>query len=171
VSSKFDKSLTQDKPFTHEDGSTKQVPMMTIHHRFNYLNDEKLQAVGLPYGDGRLQMVVVLPIPAQPVGFREQFDDGSMKAMITRMRPVTLDLSLPRFKVKYSDSGMTAPLRDMGMPRAFETGADFSGMLEGGAFISQVIHEARMEVDEEGTVARPPPPSSCRAPRWLCRRQ
>ena len=42
----------------------------------------------------------------------------------------------------------------MGMPTAFTGGADFSGMDGiGGLFISNVIHQAFVEVNEEGTEA------------------
>ena len=42
----------------------------------------------------------------------------------------------------------------MGMPTAFSEGADFSGMTEKrDLFISEVIHQAFVDVNEEGTEA------------------
>jgi len=41
----------------------------------------------------------------------------------------------------------------MGMPLAFELGADFSGMTKRKLMISGVIHQAFVDVNEEGTEA------------------
>jgi serine protease inhibitor len=61
---------------------------------------------------------------------------------------------LPRFKVTSRfDLGQT--LKQMGMPLAFTPGAaDFSGMNgKRDLFIGKVIHQAWVEVDEQGTEA------------------
>ena len=49
---------------------------------------------------------------------------------------------------------MAKNLKKMGMPTAFSNAADFSGMTgERDLFISAVIHQAFVEVNEEGTEA------------------
>ena len=49
---------------------------------------------------------------------------------------------------------MADTLSNMGMPTAFTTQSDFSGMTgKKDLFISQVIHKAFVEVNEEGTEA------------------
>ncbi|MCK4583676.1 serpin family protein, partial [Candidatus Bathyarchaeota archaeon] len=44
-------------------------------------------------------------------------------------------------------------LEEMGMPTAFTGSADFSGMSDGGLFIGHVVHQAYIDVNEEGTEA------------------
>jgi serpin B len=44
-------------------------------------------------------------------------------------------------------------LSSLGMPTAFTSGADFSRMADDKLFISDVIHQAYIDVDEEGTEA------------------
>ena len=49
---------------------------------------------------------------------------------------------------------MARMLAEMGMPTAFSISADFSGMNGGrGIWIDKVIHQAFVEVNEEGTEA------------------
>jgi len=64
-----------------------------------------------------------------------------------------IDVYMPKFKfeTKYF---MREDLDAMGMPTAFSMQADFSGMTGGyDLFISNVIHQAFVEVNEEGTEA------------------
>jgi len=60
--------------------------------------------------------------------------------------------------VRSTDTGLSElndTLREMGMPAAFDpSSADFSGMIGGkDLFISQVVHKAFVDVNEEGTEA------------------
>jgi len=70
------------------------------------------------------------------------------------MRETKLDsISLPKFEfdTKYFMKDM---LSNLGMPTAFSDGADFSGMTgQRDLFISFVIHQAYVKVDEKGTEA------------------
>jgi serpin B len=60
--------------------------------------------------------------------------------------------ALPRFKMTCPcDLGQT--LSDLGMPSAFGSGADFSGIAREGLFLDRVAHKGFIEVDEKGTEA------------------
>jgi serpin B len=70
------------------------------------------------------------------------------------MRPTELNsISLPKFEfdTKYF---MSNTLSELGMPTAFLGSADFSGITgRKDLFISEVIHQAYVKVNEEGTEA------------------
>jgi serpin B len=70
------------------------------------------------------------------------------------MQSTTLSLGLPKFTFKTAfDLGQQ--LSALGMPDAFDPNlADFSGMTGGrDLFISKVLHQAYVAVDEKGTEA------------------
>jgi serpin B len=69
------------------------------------------------------------------------------------MRETKVDIRIPRWKMNWREY-LEKTLQDMGMKQAFTGRADFSGMNgKGGLFISQVIHQSFVEVNEEGTEA------------------
>ena len=63
-------------------------------------------------------------------------------------------LSLPKFGIE-TRTDLAATLRGLGMPLAFDPDrADFSGITtEEQLFVSAVIHQANIDVDEKGTEA------------------
>ncbi|GAG00142.1 unnamed protein product, partial [marine sediment metagenome] len=66
----------------------------------------------------------------------------------------TVHLRFPRFEFR-TQASLSQALKAMGMPIAFGADADFSGMSEQGKDlqIQDVLHEAFIAVDEEGTEA------------------
>jgi serpin B len=62
-------------------------------------------------------------------------------------------LNFPKFEFE-TEISLATILAKMGMPSAFNDGADFSGMTgTKDLFISDVFHKAFVSVDEEGTEA------------------
>ena len=172
----FTKTLTSPQPFHLWDGKSKSHPLMTRSGSFLYYEDAGLQAIRLPYGDGRLGMVVLLPAA-----------NSSLKALVAtlnaaRWQAVTSGLAqrpgkliLPRFKAEYSTE-LSQIFQAMGMGLPFTEQADFKKLatLPPGYWtkISAVLHKTFVEVNEEGTVAAavtaitmragaaPPPPQA-----------
>ncbi len=72
----------------------------------------------------------------------------------SQMQETKLDsIYLPKFEFD-SKYFMSETLKAMGMPTAFSDSADFSGMTGNrDLFISSVIHQAYVKVDEKGTEA------------------
>ena len=64
-----------------------------------------------------------------------------------------VQVTIPTFEMRFAQELRTV-LEALGMGIAFQPGAaDFSGITDTGMYISKVIHEAYVLVDEEGTEA------------------
>ena len=149
----FDKNLTRPAPFHLLDGSTVEVPMMQQSERMGYAAGEGYEAVSLPYDGGELEMVVMLPDQGKFAEFEQSLDAGKATAVLGSIQPTQVSLRFPRFKIE-SEFGLGEVLYDMGMPTAFSSLADFSGMAGNRELcISKVVHKAFVEVDEAGTEA------------------
>lgn len=151
----FDKSLTQQKPFHLANGEQKLVQMMAQSGRFAYLKGEGFQMVSLPYGGGRLDMVIVLPDESVSLGeWLGTLNAEKWKEWTSRLAMGPGELQLPRFKMDY-DKTLNDVLKSLGMDVAFiPNRADFTGMRdERDLFLQKVHHKAVVEVNEEGTEA------------------
>jgi serpin B len=151
----FEKGLTQDGPFHLEDGSTVTVPMMRpLHAPIALGRGDGWQAVPLPYAGGRVAMTVVLPDEGRLADVEAQVVGGGLPAILASPRPEQVGLVLPRWTFR-TEAPLNDALTALGMTLPFEAGhADFSGMTsEAELFISAVLHQAFIAVDEEGTEA------------------
>jgi serpin B len=145
----------------------------------SYTEDDDVQIVSLPYAGKPLSMVVVLPKKVDGLSAVEKSLDAKklqewMGAM-GRRQPPKVDLSLPKFTFRAAFE-LNKQLVAMGMSDAFKDdgSADFSGMCTGTRlYISAVVHQAFIDVGEEGTeaaaatavdvhevTAMPPPPQT-----------
>ncbi|GFR47885.1 hypothetical protein Agub_g9695, partial [Astrephomene gubernaculifera] len=153
--SAFKPHLTQPGDFSTSRGTTARVSMMqqTFEPRHNIMSARKegvYDAVSLPYRGGDFSAVALLPAPGVEVAaaLREWAASGPQALK----RVGQLRVVLPKFKVSSSMS-VTPLLEQLGVQAAFGPAADFSRMTESRLHISDVVHKAVVEVDEEGTVA------------------
>ena len=152
----FNKRFTYERDFHLNATDTIKVPTMYILDEYRYCEVATLQILELPYGDGSLSMVVLLPKEVDGIA------DLEAKLTVQNLQQWTDGLSdkrdvavyLPKFETT-SQFDVSTTLKAMGMESAFDTQtADFSGMTgERGLFISAVVHKAFVNVNEEGTVA------------------
>jgi len=153
----FPKGNTKEAEFRASVDKKVRVPMMFIGGRkFNYAENEALQLLELPYAGNELSMLILLPrnelSEVEPYLKADKIQD-----LMKDMRQEEVDVYLPRFKfeTKYLMGGEKGILGRMGMPTAFsEMRADFSGMTgKPDLYITEVVHQAFVEVNEEGTEA------------------
>ena len=81
--------------------------------------------------------------------------DALSRLVLGAEETLFLHLALPKFEAEWSGQ-LQDSLRDLGLDAAFTPGlADFSGMGDhpNGYFLSQVIHAAKIQVNEKGTEA------------------
>ncbi len=148
----FKTEATRPAPFNLADGSTVEVPMMSQTADFKLAHTDDFQALELPYEGGDLSMLILLP--HQPNGLadlEQRLDLDTLYDLEFQERETMLQL--PKFKLEWKFE-LSKTLAAMGMPLAFSDQADFSG-LDGSRSltIGCVIHQAFVEVNEEGTEA------------------
>jgi serpin B len=152
----FEKSATHTGAFTRPDGSTVQAPLMTGGAATAYAQGSGWQAVELPYSGDTTSMVLVLPDPGAFAAV-EQGLSGSFFTEVTSALSSNDDISLtmPSFKIHGATVSLVPELRALGMTDAFDPKlANFSSMIaSGGVHISDVLHQAFVDVDESGTEA------------------
>ncbi len=149
----FKVEMTEDGPFHGLEGESVTVPMMHQTASFGYAEGQGYQAVELPYDGYELSMVILLPEAGQFVEVESTLVAQEIDALLGRLNMQQVALTMPKFKVESSFSLVDA-LKALGMPSAFSEAANFSGM-DGTRelFITDVLHKAFVDVDEEGTEA------------------
>jgi serpin B len=149
----FNEEATTDAAFTLLDGEQVTVPMMRQTESMRYAEGAGYQIVERAYVGGQMAMDIILPDEGQFEAIERAMDSEWLAAALAGLQGGQVSLSMPRFEFE-SQIGLSQVLMVMGMPTAFGSGADFSGM-DGGRnlFISDVLHKAFVSVDEEGTEA------------------
>jgi serine protease inhibitor len=152
----FDPTQTAAAPFTLSDGTQISAQLMHQTGSFAYLEGTlqgtAFQALRIPYGKGRMSMLVVLPAAGADLSsFIAGITAAELSGWSAQLQPATVTIALPRFTSHYAQS-LKPALTSLGMGIAFSMRADFS-QLAPGALVSDVIHDTVVEVDETGTVA------------------
>jgi serpin B len=157
----FSKSDTKDDHFTLLDGNKILTPMMNQRSGFRYMETRDFQAVELPYAANDLTMVIFLPRKADGLlAFEKSITAKALHGWIESLDewPAGVIVFLPRFYIG-SRLGLSETLQEMGMKLPFTPfKADFSGISgpkppREQLFIGGVVHQAGIDVSEEGTEA------------------
>ncbi|MFC1768569.1 serpin family protein [Nanoarchaeota archaeon] len=152
----FDKKDTSDQEFRTPEKNI-MIPLMSQTGKeaeFLYTETEDTQILELPYDGEELSMLFFLPKDNDLDRLENDLSLEKIEEWKQNLNEQRVDIFIPKFKfeTKYR---MADDLKLMGMPLAFTPfQADFSGM-DGGdlLYISEVIHQAFVEVNEEGTEA------------------
>jgi serpin B len=168
----FAEDATQNDAVFQAGGKQVKAALMNQTEEFSYAEGDGFQAVELPYEGGDLSMVVLLPREKDGLGKLEQsLTAAQLAGCLGKMEPRRVELALPRFKLA-ARFDLGATLQALGMRRAFSPAADFSGISTAEqVMISEVIHQAFVDVNEGGTeaaaatavvlrLAAPPPPEA-----------
>jgi serpin B len=108
------------------------------------------QAAELPYGQGELSMLVVVP-KGDFAGFERSLDAERLAEIDAAGRRGFVDFYLPKWSAS-SKLDLAATLPALGLTLPFG-GGDFTGISPDNPVISSGVHAANIDVDEEGTVA------------------
>lgn len=150
----FSKELTSDQYFHLIDQKSVVVPMMqSLKSDHKYLKTENAAILEIPYKNDELSMVLILPDPGKFSAVETAMSEAQFEIWQKQMTNQTVDVTIPKFKFRQKLM-LSQKLKEMGMEQAFTDLADFSGMTKDEPLkISEVIHEAFIEVNEEGTEA------------------
>ena len=152
----FNKEDTTNEDFTTSSGKIVEVPMMRLtgdDAEFNYAETDEMQLLEIPYTGEDVSMLIILP-KENLDHVEESISCEKLSEWLTMLEKQRVDIYIPKFtfETKYFLADI---LKKMGMPLAFDSfRADFSGM--NGTkklFIHYVIHQAFVDVNEEGTEA------------------
>ena len=153
---KFKKADTQKEAFTREDGSKITVSMMHQKNKFPFGGIPGLcTSVTLPYGNQAYRMELLLPVEGKTLSnLVEALATGNTyAASAATMGGVEVDVKIPSFETEYFTS-LKDILPQMGIRQAFGNQADFSAMsATPNLYIGDVLHKAKIKVDEEGSEA------------------
>lgn len=132
--------------------------MMSKSDDILYQSNTRLNSdiVSLPYEDENFQMMIFLP---------HDHGDNSLQSLIQKFPGIdfndiygslsveAVDLYLPKFSISFK-SELVTPLRNYGVVSMFSPEeADFSKISDESLRVSNILHETKIEVTEEGSEA------------------
>ncbi|XP_027754910.1 ovalbumin-like [Empidonax traillii] len=159
--SAFKEEDTREVPFSVTEQDSRPVQMMFQNSTFKVgrVAADKIKVLELPYTSEELSLLVLLPDDISGLEQLENkinFDKLTEWTSSSVMEEKRVKVYLPRMKIeeKYN---LTSVLTALGMTDLFSPSANLSGISSAENLkISEAIHEAYMEVTEEGTEATGP---------------
>lgn len=154
----FEEVSTMDDTFYLVDGTEKTVSFMRDTSAYDYMENDVMQAIRIPYKNDEAAMYVVLP--EEGITVQDWLKDQSadtLLAIFSALAEEEVHLKIPSFEIeaKYDLVGF---LQGRGMTDAFlPSVADFPHLIDdsvgGNVIISQVVQKSFIEVNEGGTEA------------------
>lgn len=164
----FKEDLTRNAEFFEGGCIVYEVPIMHTSGEFKYAQMDGFRMLEVPYANGKYAMYILLPegeyVGDIPEDVPEKYTFSCLmkdlpgmdwQGMLQKLKPVTVQLSLPKFEAS-SSYLLNEALAQMGAERAFSGQAQFDRMFNDPqvqAHISKVLQKARISVDEWGTEA------------------
>lgn len=151
----FMKHLSDEKSFYLSGKEKVTFPFMNGKSGYKYYEDEAIKALELPYNRNQASLIILLPRGIDDINkLEEKFDYQYYNDVTSAMMYQEVSVSIPKFKLE-AKVNLEEKLSDMGMPDAFKPFiSDFSAMSPAAdLYISKVIHQAFINLDEAGTEA------------------
>ncbi len=155
---------TTDWTFEGTQGDTTVDMMRIFDGNFRYYSKGKLKGVSIPYGDGKIVMDVFVANDNSKKNAVEIFDDMSEEERLELLSSMEnasyseIFLAIPKFTFETETFSVKDAIKSMGAEDVFDAGkADLRSMSElpddYNLFVSDILHKAKIEVDENGTKA------------------
>ncbi len=146
---------TTNAAFTNLDGTESKADFLHSTE-WSYISDGKAEGFIKKYEGGRYAFAAILPNKSVELDdYADSLTGKKLKKMLAGAEYVEVRTKMPKFETHFKTDKLADVLRDMGLKRAFKFGsADFTDMADTDElFVSRVIHDAFIRVDETGTEA------------------
>ena len=156
----FNKSLTQQRPFTLGNGRTIHVPSMQRTGDMRYSRDSGYQMLRIPYAGDHVAMYVILPDSGDKGMIERKFAERGWPASLTARTTREVHLVLPKLHIE-TETDLLPSLARLGAGIALDCDhADFTNMAvdRNGQpprqlCIGKALQKVYLDVDEQGTEA------------------
>ena len=147
----FDPDRTHNRQFNGA-SNTSQVDMMSSDDEVMGYEGDGYKSVMLPYGDDeRFAMIAVLPDDMD--AYISGLNEDSLHDVLTVFEDKDeVLLQMPVFEMEQQVT-LNDTLKSLGITQAFTKEADLSRISDEDIYIGDVMHKAKIKVDEEGTEA------------------
>ena len=153
----FQQADTTKSTFFVSKESSIDADMMFQVNEILYGQDKELQSqvVSLQYEDPNFTMIIMLPNNDSEAGM--EFLHTNLKGkdfnkIHDSLNTRDLRLTMPKFKLGFKTQLVEA-FRALGVSDIFDESADLSKMSNESLFVSDILHETKIEVNEEGSEA------------------
>ena len=138
-------------------GKVHEAEMMSRTAKYNYFSDDnyECQILELPFSGNEVSMIVILPSEIDGMRKVERVINTTLLSRwIALLENITVEVSIPKFLLSQQFELKTI-LHKLGIKDLFDFGlADLSGMTsEENLHVSQFVHKAHIEVNEQGAEA------------------
>ena len=141
--------------FTLADGTTVETEYMSHDDSLPLVRGSDFVAVELPYEGDELGLVIIQP--ADLAAFESKMSAGQLREIAKGLRNRDVDFRVPVWSTR-SELDALDPLHRLGLPQRYDFGtmvdpAELARFGGDGLTIDEMLHVARIEVDEKGTTA------------------
>ncbi|WP_346917205.1 serpin family protein [Clostridium sp.] len=154
----FDRNNNITEEFTNSNGEKSKVDFMrkvATSDKTFYGEKDDFQVIKMPYDSGKVSMYAILPKEGLDIdSFINTLDMdkwNSIKKSIGKEKEA-VNVSFPKFQIEYGAKELKEPLVSLGMKDIFSDAANLSGIREG-IYVSSVLHQGKIEVNENGSEA------------------
>lgn len=151
---KFEKQKTVSALFFSGVENQYRVDLMNVTENIQYYENDDYQFISKPYKDSNFSFCIILP--KELFGIEEiekNMNTIFFNEIIDSAFSAKTSLFIPKLKLE-SSLMLADALIDAGLKTAFTSDADFSGISnETPLILSQILHKAWLELDEEKTEA------------------
>ncbi|WP_372752881.1 serpin family protein [Mariniflexile sp.] len=150
---RFDVKDTKKRSFQLNNGTVKQVDMMSMSEDLNYFSNSIFSSVELPYANNEYTMILMLPNVENTVDdILAIMNNENWMSWQSSYSEHNLRITMPKFTFSYKKEFNEA-LVNLGLGIAFSDNANFSGISDISTKISFVLQKTFIDVNEEGTEA------------------